>query len=153
MIRATVLQELRQMRFEELRSRSPSGEDAAYKQQWACEVSRLGLKPRYAGSVQVDEIEPEIIRIIDMVEFESARFLIIHGDPLQPHGTGRGNRHRQPIHGVRLVVRLNFVLQRNAEGQPLLIHVLHLHPDHGVLGMLEDQRLQTFHGRSCELHG
>lgn len=35
----------------------------------------------------------------------------------------------------------------------VVIHTLHLYPDDGVFGMLDDQRFQPFNGRSGELHG
>ena len=99
-----------------------------------------------AGSVQVDEIEPEIILVIRVVEFEAIRFLVIHGDAVQAYRAGGRDRHRQAVDGPRLIIRLNLMLQRDAKRQPLFIHILHLHPHDGVLRVFKNQRFQPFDG-------
>ena len=85
-------------------------------------------------SVKINEIEPEIILVIGVVEYESDRFLVVHCDSVQTYPAGSRDRHRQAIHGPRLIIRLNLMLQRDAKGQPLFVHILHLHPTMGCSG-------------------
>ena len=49
-------------------------------------MNRLRLQPRInSGSVQVEELELEIVLVSSMMEYEPTRILIIHGDAVHTH--------------------------------------------------------------------
>lgn len=89
-------------------------------------------------SVEADGVEPGIILLITVVEFEPARVPVVPGDAVHAHCAGDGDRHRQAVGDLRLVIRLDPTLQCATEGQPFVVHILHLHPHDGVLRMLKD---------------
>lgn len=63
-------------------------------------------------------METEFVLMIGVVEFESARILIIHGDAVHALRAGGGDRHHSTVDGLPVVVWLNLIFQRNAESQP-----------------------------------
>lgn len=61
-------------------------------------MNQLRLQSRInSGSVQVEEMEPEFVLMIGMVEFESAQILIIHGDAVHAPRAGGGDRHHSTV--------------------------------------------------------
>jgi len=73
-----------------------------------------------------------------VVKLESSRILVIHRDAIHARSVSRGDGHREPIDRLCLVVWLNLIFQRDAEGQPLVVYILDLHPHDGILRMLDD---------------
>ena len=79
-----------------------------------------------------------------VMEFESSRILVIHRDAVHARGASRWDGHREPVDRPCLIIRVNSIFQRDTEGEPLVVDILHLHPHDGILRMLNDQGLQLF---------
>ena len=63
-------------------------------------------------------MEPEFVLMNGVVEFESTRILIIHGDAGHALRAGVGDRHHSTVDGLLVVVQLNLLFQRNTESLP-----------------------------------